>query len=416
MSAKPLSNEPESQPATPTAKTRTAKSKSKPSTASDPFSPLRKQHKMLAGKAKKLATFNGDEATLDKFRDIARLWATHSMLDDQIVYPALRDAQIDEEKITIAELQRDLAALLLDHLTSIESDDPGFNAGAKVFLQMIPQLIALEERKSTGLFGLAVKSGADFGALQKKLSQVENVQAEDDFTLPPPRHLRDVGSTTKKEKRMRGNERERDERGRFRDDDDDRRGRRNSDYDDRRRSSSRSSRDDDDDGRGWHGDSRGHAEASRRGWDTRRGEYDDDDRRSSRSRDDDDRRSYRGRDDDDNGGGRGRSRYDDDDRRRTRSRDDDDDDRRGRRTGGWFGDSEGHSEASRRGWQNSDHGDSGWYGDSRGHSEASRRGWQNSDHGDSGWYGDPEGHSEASRRGWRNRRDDDDDRRSSRRR
>ena len=105
---------------------------------------------------------------------------------------------------------------------------------------------------------------------------------------------------------------------------------------------------------------------------------------------------------------RSRSRYDDDDNRgrrsMSRSRDDDDDDRRSssrdRGHGGWFGDSEGHSEASRRGWENSDHGQSGWYGDREGHSEASRRGWERPDHGESGWFGDREGHSEASRRGW----------------
>ena len=104
---------------------------------------------------------------------------------------------------------------------------------------------------------------------------------------------------------------------------------------------------------------------------------------------------------------RSRSRYDDDDNRgrrsMSRSRDDDDDRRsssRGRDHGGWFGDSEGHSEASRRGWENSDHGQSGWYGDREGHSEAARRGWDRPDHGESGWFGDREGHSEASRRGW----------------
>ncbi len=106
---------------------------------------------------------------------------------------------------------------------------------------------------------------------------------------------------------------------------------------------------------------------------------------------------------------RGRGRYEDDERR-SRSRDDDDDRRsgnggRGRGQSGqsgWFGDSEGHSEASRRGWERSDHGESGWFGDREGHSEASRRGWENPDHGRSGWFGDREGHSEASRRGWEN--------------
>ena len=103
-----------------------------------------------------------------------------------------------------------------------------------------------------------------------------------------------------------------------------------------------------------------------------RSRYDDDDDRrrsmparndegrftSSRSRyddDDDRRRSMPARDDE----GRftsSRSRYgDDDDRRSSPSRsryDEDDDDRRGGRGHGrWYGDPEGHSEASHRGWR-----------------------------------------------------------------
>jgi len=114
-------------------------------------------------------------------------------------------------------------------------------------------------------------------------------------------------------------------------------------------------------------------------------ERDDEGRFMSDDRDNDNRSSR----------SRSSSRYDMDNDNRSRQGGG-----RGQGHGGWFGDSEGHSEASRRGWQNSDHGDSGWFGDSKGHSDASRRGWQNSDHGDSGWFGDSEGHSEAARRGW----------------
>lgn len=79
--------------------------------------------------------------------------------------------------------------------------------------------------------------------------------------------------------------------------------------------------------------------------------------------------------------------------------------------GGWYGDSRGHAEAARRGWDNSNHGPSGWYGDSEGHSEASRRGWQNSSHEGSGWHGDSEGHSRAaSQRGGGQGRYQEDDR------
>ena len=107
---------------------------------------------------------------------------------------------------------------------------------------------------------------------------------------------------------------------------------------------------------GWFGDPEGHSEAARRGWE-------EGGHRSQRR--DDDEGSYRGRsrhEDDDRRGGyesRRGSRYEEDDRRgyESRRRYEDDDDRgsRGRSSsrghGGWSGDPEGHSEASRRGWE-----------------------------------------------------------------
>ena len=169
---------------------------------------------------------------------------------------------------------------------------------------------------------------------------------------------------------------------------------------------------------------------------------DDDDRRGYQSRSRDDQGRFFGDDDrgHDGSGGRGHggwfgdseghsraSREGWDERGSSQSRDYDDDRGRGssrggsggRGHGGWFGDPEGHSQASREGWRHSDHEGSGWYGDPQGHSQASREGWRNSSHEGSGWYGDPQGHSQASREGWDDRgrggrssrgRDDDDDR------
>jgi hypothetical protein len=144
-------------------------------------------------------------------------------------------------------------------------------------------------------------------------------------------------------------------------------------------------RDRDDQGRFLPEDERGYGRGGHRGSMPERDE-------SGRFMSDDERRSRSGYDDD-NGSRRSMNRRrDDDDDRRYGSRD--------RGHSGWFGDSEGHSEASRRGWERSDHGESGWYGDRDGHAEAARRGWERPDHGESGWFGDREGHSEASRRGW----------------
>jgi ferritin-like metal-binding protein YciE len=206
--------------------------------------------------------------------------------------------------------------------------------------------------------------------------------------------------------------RPRDEEGRFMSDDRGYRSRGRDDDDDRRgRSSQYRARDEegrfvsDDDRRGGYSSrGRDYDDDRRSGYSSRGRDYDDDDRRGgyrSRGRDDDDDRRR--------GGWFGDSEGHSEASRRGWQRSD-------HEGSGWYGDPEGHSEASRRGWQHSDHEGSGWYGDREGHSEASRRGWQRSEHEGSGWYGDPEGHSEASRRGWEGRRSDyDDDRRSSRR-
>ena len=178
---------------------------------------------------------------------------------------------------------------------------------------------------------------------------------------------------------------ERDEYGRFMSDDDRRsqgysRGR---DYEEERRASHGGGHG------GWFGDPEGHSEAARKGWDEREGE-----RRSY----DEDTRGYSSQ-----GGGR---RY------KSRSREDEGE-RRHSGHGGWFGDPEGHSEAARRGWDEREGERRSYDEDTRGYSsqgggrryesrsredEGERR---HSGHG--GWFGDPEGHSQASRRGWHHR-------------
>jgi hypothetical protein len=333
----------------------------------------------IKSKAAKLGSgFEASAENAKALRDLIEKWSVQSSLKNRVVYPAFADAGVSEESIAEAQIENDLVAALLRDLVFRDINDPMFKAVVKATNRAVQRLCQVEEDDTKGLFKEAKKVGVDLERLGTMLQQTHQ-RAEDEVTIPSPRHLRGVGTSASMENNpMRVRERERDERGRFVEDDD-RRGRRS--YDDVDRSSMRG-RDDDDDARGWYGDRRAHAMAARRGWETRRGE----------PHDDDDRRGYRGRSD-----------YDDD-RRMSRGRDYDDDRRmsRGRGTGGWFGDQEGHSEASRRGWDNPDHGPSGWYGDSERHARASRRGWDSPDHGPSGWYGDSEGHSRAARRGWDN--------------
>jgi ferritin-like metal-binding protein YciE len=159
----------------------------------------------------------------------------------------------------------------------------------------------------------------------------------------------------------------------------------------------------------------------------------------------DDNRSSRSSQDED---------YDDEDNYSAQDRDEDYEDNRsssrsgsGRGHGGWFGDSEGHSQAARQRGQGGNYrsssrddryyddnrssrsdgrgrGHGGWFGDSEGHAEAARQrdsgfrsssrsggGGSRSDYssrssgrGQGGWFGDSQGHAEAAQRGWDDRR------------
>lgn len=380
---------------------------------------------------------SGDEAQKDGLlRQICDELTIHTILEEEIFYPACRDALAEDESLDIAQVEHDCLKPLIDDLLDSESDDPWRDAKVEVLAAQVRHHVEEEEQPKEGIFALAAAQGVDTDAVAERLRERKEALQGRAAGLRPTRaiSLQPRTETEDTMARYSGNDRERDDRGRFMsDDDDDRRSYRGSGGGGGGGSRSRGRHDDDDDDRdsrgrgrgGWFGDSEGHSEASRRGWEERGNGGGS--RSRSRDDEDDDRRGYRGSSSSSGGGGgRSRSRYEDDD---------DDRDRRGRRRGGWFGDSEGHSEAARRGWENSDHGDSGWYGDPEGHSEASRRGWENPRHGRSGWFGDSEGHSEASRRGWDNPRhgrsgwygdseghsraarrgwDEDDDRRGSR--
>src|ERR1700730_3158120 len=408
----------------------------------------------------------------------------HTLVEEEIFYPACR-GHVEDRMLKEAQVEHDGAKALIIEIMSGSPQDEYFDAKIKVLSDEIKHHVREEEPPGSGICAMAKQAGAVNPDLAKRMAERKQQLTEEAKAgvLGPPqtRSFRvqthaGMKRTSQEPQMTRSSSStlDRDERGRFVSDDDDR------DY--RRRSSSRSRYDDDDDDRRMPArDDEGRFVSSR----SRRD--DDDDRRSSRSRyADDDRRSMRARDeegrftsarsrrddDDDRRGSRGhggwvgdpeghseasrrgreerggaRYRDDDDDRRYSRSRRDDDDDRRGSRGhGGWFGDPEGHSEAARRGreegggarYRDDDdddrryarsrmsdddrrgsRGHGGWFGDPEGHSEASRRGWEERgasrsryrddddddgrrrSRGHGGWYGDSEGHSEAARRGRR---------------
>ena len=397
-----------------------------------------------------------DDRKQEIIRQVCAELTIHTILEEEIFYPACRQAGVEDDDLDEAQVEHDSAKMLIGDLRQERSGDRFRDAKFMVLSEQIKHHVAEEEKPGEGIFAKAEKAKLDNEELAQRLTRRKQaLQAQSD-RLTPSRVVSiqmqaGSGYRNPQEENMARQAPDRDERGRFTSDDDDRnsgrgggrsysaqnrdrdeRGRYADDDDDRgSRRGGYSSRGgggrDDDDGRGWYGDSEGHSEASRRGWAERRGEgrsfgrYDDDDDRGYRSqgRDRDERGRYASDDDDDDRGygGRGggyssRSQSQDrDERGRYTSDDDDRGSSRGGRGGGRSYASQDRDERGRytddddrggrggyRGRDDDDRGgrgQGGWFGDSRGHAEAARRGWEDRDGG----------------RGGRSRNDEDDDRR-----
>jgi len=416
------------------------------------------------------AQFEGadeDDEKASLAKQICNELIIHAIIEEELMYPACREAGVEDDMLDEAQVEHDGAKVLITEIMTQSPGDDFFDAKVKVLSEYIKHHVGEEEEPEDGILAKAEKASIDMQDLGRRLQERKNelmqLAESDGLDFPTPRslhphpqHRNDQEETMDRYSRTpdrdergrfvseddddRGGRygrserddhqrygRERDERGRFMEDDDDRRRYRSRDDDDDYRSRSRY--EDDDDrrggrGRGWSGDPEGHAEAARKGWEERgsyrsrgRSEDDEEDYRSARYRDEDNGRSSRG-------GGRGWSgdpeghaeaaRKGWEERGGARSRggyDDDDDDRRpGSRSGqgegrGWYGDSRGHAEAARRGWDERQSSPSQSRGRSADDDRRSSRGHnQEGRHeGHGGWFGDSRGHAEAARRGWRGR-------------
>lgn len=408
--------------------------------ATDAVTLLKADHRKVEGLFSSCEKAQSSEDKAKIAKQICNELIVHTMLEEEIFYPACREAGVEHDMLDEAQVEHDGAKILIRDLMDESPEDEFYGAKLTVLKEYIRHHVAEEEKARDGIFAAAKKAGMDMAALGQRIQtrkQELTESAESDSLSPPqPKSIKGMSAQNQEYRSMnrQSNYRDRDEQGRFASDDDDRdyrrsggggggrssrsqsryeesddygsRGRSQSNYrerdeegrfmsddegrggqrgrghssyedDERRGSSSRGSGE----GRGWYGDSEGHSRAAERGWEER-------------------------------GGGSSRSRYSEDDeggRSSSRSRSQDDDDR-GRGHGGWFGDLEGHSRAAERGWEErggyrsrSSDDDDDRRGSSRSSSSSRSRSDDDDDRGRGGWFGDPRGHSQAARRGWRNR-------------
>jgi hypothetical protein len=168
----------------------------------------------------------------------------HTRMEEEIFYPACREAIDDEDLMDEAQVEHDAAKLLIADLTAASDDDPYLDAKVKLLSEMIKHHVGEEEKRGEGVFAKAEQHQVDNPSLAAELAERKQELQRRAARLKPTRAVSfNLDLTNLMEDSMaRNSDMDRDDRGRFTsgrggsrsryDDDDDRGGR---DRDDRGR-------------------------------------------------------------------------------------------------------------------------------------------------------------------------------------
>jgi hemerythrin superfamily protein len=92
----------------------------------------------------------------------------HTQIEEEIFYPACREAGIEEDMMDEADVEHESAKKLIEEIESGKPGDDHWDAKVKVLSEMIKHHVKEEEQRD-GMFAKAKKADLDLGALGEEL-------------------------------------------------------------------------------------------------------------------------------------------------------------------------------------------------------------------------------------------------------
>jgi hypothetical protein len=92
----------------------------------------------------------------------------HTTLEEEIFYPAVREAIDDEDIMNEASVEHETAKMLIEQLENMPPDDPNFHATFTVLGEYVMHHVEEEEDE---MFPQAKKSDLDFEALAQRMKE-----------------------------------------------------------------------------------------------------------------------------------------------------------------------------------------------------------------------------------------------------
>lgn len=151
----------------------------------DAIEMLKADHRKVEGLFEQFEKARGRKAEIAK--NICFELTVHAMLEEELFYPACREAGVDDDKLDEGIVEHDAAKLMIAEIEKGGPDEDFYDAKVKVLSEEIEHHVKEEEEKG-GIFAQAKSKGVDLDALGEQMAaRKEELVAEiDKDNLPPP--------------------------------------------------------------------------------------------------------------------------------------------------------------------------------------------------------------------------------------
>ena len=147
---------------------------------------LAQDHRKVEGLFEKFEKASGVSAKEKLAKEICTELKIHTMLEEEISYPALR-GKIEEDDLDEAYVEHDGAKLLVNDIEAADPDEEFYDAKVKVLQEQIEHHVKEEEKMQGNLFQQARASDVDLEALGAQMAarKEELMRMAEAGELPP---------------------------------------------------------------------------------------------------------------------------------------------------------------------------------------------------------------------------------------
>jgi hypothetical protein len=147
---------------------------------------LEQDHRKVEDLFEQFEKASGDGRKEKLAREICTELKIHSMIEEEIFYPALR-GKIDEDLLNEAYVEHDGAKVLINEIEAAEPDDEFYDAKVKVLSEEIEHHVKEEEKERDNMFQQARATDLDLVALGEQMAarKAELTEQAKSQGLPP---------------------------------------------------------------------------------------------------------------------------------------------------------------------------------------------------------------------------------------